>query len=175
MVSLSDNYISSDSFFLDTNIISQLLATGPERSEPALHQKFCYQRPNIQFLSLRQLRCARSPHPQLSKHLYLRVSLPFPQSPSIDPANSPHSAGLYSFFNNYDTTCSNAPSSGGTENCQSEIFSIEGSSTNNIWVYSLSTIGSQSMVVQDGTSLASWSNNVNVYPDTISYFTFRVG
>ncbi|OCK96142.1 glycoside hydrolase family 55 protein [Cenococcum geophilum 1.58] len=86
-----------------------------------------------------------------------------------------YGAGLYSFFNNYDTTCSNAPSSGGTENCQSEIFSIEGSGTNNIWVYSLSTIGSQSMVVQDGTSLASWSDNINVYPDTISYFTFRAG
>lgn len=82
-----------------------------------------------------------------------------------------YGAGLYSFFNNYDTTCSNA---GGPENCQSQIFSVEGANTNKIWVYGLSTIGSQSMIVQDGTSIARYSDNVSVFPDTIALFTYRI-
>lgn len=81
-----------------------------------------------------------------------------------------YGAGLYSFFNNYDTTCSNG---GGPENCQSQIFSVEGPGTNKVWVYGLSTVGSQSMVVQDGNNLAKYSDNVSVYPDTIALFTYR--
>ena len=84
-----------------------------------------------------------------------------------------YGVGLYSFFNDYSTTCSN---SGGAENCQSEILSIEGgSATNNIWIYNLNTIGSQSMITLDGTSVASYADNVNVYPDTISYFIDNLG
>lgn len=82
-----------------------------------------------------------------------------------------YGAGLYSFFNDYSTTCSNA---GGPEDCQSEIFSIEGNSTSGIWVYSLSTIGSQSQVVINGKSQATYSDNISVFPDTIAYFTYNV-
>jgi glucan 1,3-beta-glucosidase len=81
-----------------------------------------------------------------------------------------YGAGLYSFFNSYSTTCSNT---GGSENCQSEIFSIEGS-TSGLWIYNLNTVGSQSMVVVNGASQASYSDNVNVFPATIAYFTYNV-
>ncbi|KAL1962166.1 hypothetical protein VTN77DRAFT_512 [Rasamsonia byssochlamydoides] len=82
-----------------------------------------------------------------------------------------YGAGLYSFFNDYSTTCSNQ---GGSENCQSEIFSIEGNGTSGLWVYNLNTVGSQSQVVINGASDASYSDNVNVFPDTIAYFTYNV-
>jgi glucan 1,3-beta-glucosidase len=78
-----------------------------------------------------------------------------------------YGAGLYSFFNNYSTTCSNG---GGPENCQSEIFSVEGT-TSGISVTDLITVGAQNMIVIKGTSDAVYSANVNVYPDAIAYFT----
>ena len=79
-----------------------------------------------------------------------------------------YGAGLYSFFNSYSTTCSNY---GNPEDCQSQIFSVEGSSTANLRVYSLSTVGTTNMIVRDGTSLAKYSDNINVYPDTIAFFS----
>jgi glucan 1,3-beta-glucosidase len=50
------------------------------------------------------------------------------------------------------------------------IFSIEGSHSKNIDVYNLNTLGSTQMVTRDGKNLATFSDNVNVYPDTIAYF-----
>lgn len=55
------------------------------------------------------------------------------------------------------------------ENCQARIVSIEGSTTN-VNVYGLNTIGSLSMIDKDGTSLASWKDNVNVYPANVMMF-----
>ncbi|EAW06953.1 glycoside hydrolase family 55 protein [Aspergillus clavatus NRRL 1] len=78
-----------------------------------------------------------------------------------------YGAGLYSFFNHYSTTCSNFPS---PEDCQSEIFSIEGS-TSGLVVYALSTVGTTNMIVKDGVSLAHYSDNLATFADTISYFT----
>ncbi|KAJ5976298.1 hypothetical protein N7481_010005 [Penicillium waksmanii] len=78
-----------------------------------------------------------------------------------------YGAGLYSFFNHYSTTCSTFPL---PENCQSEIFSIEGS-TNNLVVYALSTVGTTNMIVKDGTSLAVVGDNLDTYAATIAYFT----
>lgn len=78
-----------------------------------------------------------------------------------------YGAGLYSFFNNYSTTCSNI---GGPENCQSEIFSIDGS-VNGIQITDLITVGTKNMIVNNGASVAVYSDNVNVYPDAIAYFT----
>ncbi|KAF2763234.1 exo-beta 1,3 glucanase-like protein [Pseudovirgaria hyperparasitica] len=77
-----------------------------------------------------------------------------------------YGAGFYSFFNNYSTTCSNNP---GNSDCQSQMVLIEGPSTN-IRVYALSTIGSQSMIVRNGQSIARYSDNENVFPETIGYF-----
>ena len=77
-----------------------------------------------------------------------------------------YGAGLYSFFDNYNTSCSAA---GSGEACQTSIFSIEGTSSG-IEVYNLNTIGAQSMVDRNGISLASYADNVNVFPDTIAVF-----
>lgn len=77
-----------------------------------------------------------------------------------------YGAGHYSFFNNYSTTCSTVDAG---ENCQSRIVSIEGS-TSNVNVYALNTIGSLSMIDKDGTSLAKWQDNVNVFPANIMLF-----
>ncbi|KAJ5779779.1 hypothetical protein N7457_007499 [Penicillium paradoxum] len=78
-----------------------------------------------------------------------------------------YGAGLYSFFNNYSTTCSTFPL---PENCQSMIFSIEGS-TSGLVVYGLNTVGTTYMIVKDGTALAQVSDNLATYAATIAYFT----
>ena len=78
-----------------------------------------------------------------------------------------YGAGLYSFFNNYSTDCSTFPT---PENCQSEIFSVEGS-TSDFVVYTLSTVGTTNMIVKDGESLAVVSDNLATYAATIAYFT----
>ncbi|CAG8892931.1 unnamed protein product [Penicillium egyptiacum] len=78
-----------------------------------------------------------------------------------------YGAGFYSFFNNYDTACSTFPV---PENCQSEIFSVEGS-TSGLVVYALSTVGTTNMIVRDGISLAVVSENLATYAATIAYFT----
>ncbi|KAI0438962.1 glycoside hydrolase family 55 protein [Xylaria telfairii] len=76
-----------------------------------------------------------------------------------------YGAGFYSFFNNYDTTCSTVDAG---ENCQSRIVSIEKSS--NVNIYGLSTIGSLSMLDRDGTSVASWRDNINVFTSNIMLY-----
>lgn len=76
-----------------------------------------------------------------------------------------YGAGLYSFFNHYNTTCSD---SGGSEDCQSEIFSVEGNS--GLSVYTLSTIGTTHMIVRKGKSLARYSDNLATFAQTIAYF-----
>ncbi|KAJ5971674.1 Pectin lyase fold/virulence factor [Penicillium vulpinum] len=79
-----------------------------------------------------------------------------------------YGAGLYSFFNNYSTTCSTFPL---PENCQSMIFSIEGS-TSGLVVYGLNTVGTSYMIVKDGTALATVADNLATFAATIAYFTF---
>ncbi|CAI7633588.1 unnamed protein product [Penicillium manginii] len=76
-----------------------------------------------------------------------------------------YGAGLYSFFDNNDASCS-AQDSG--RSCQNSIFSIEGSSS--ISVYNLNTVGSDSMVDMDGTSVAKQSDNANVFNENIALF-----
>lgn len=119
---------------------------------------------------------------------------PFPVNPSLQdpnfgtscPAGSPancalawglrvvastnifvYGAGLYSFFNNYSISCSNA---GAGSKCQNAIFNYDSAVTTGLYIYNLNTIGSVSMVQRDGTSLAKYSDNVNVYPSTIAFF-----
>ena len=88
-----------------------------------------------------------------------------------------YGAGLYSFFDNYNTSCSAA---GNNETCQTQIFSIDtgmGSGysqsrkgQSEVYVYNLNTIGATSMIDMDGASLASYKDNVNVFPDTVAVF-----
>ena len=58
----------------------------------------------------------------------------------------------------------------GGKDCQNTIFSIEGPQSRNINIYNLNTIGSTSMIDQDGVSLAKSQDNINVFPDTIAVF-----
>ena len=77
-----------------------------------------------------------------------------------------YGAGLYSFFDNYSTTCSSNP---GPENCQNNILSLEGTNSN-VNVYTLSTVGTTNMITINGQSMAKYSDNNNVYPDVIALF-----
>lgn len=77
-----------------------------------------------------------------------------------------YGAGLYSFFNNYNTSCSAA---GNGETCQPRILSLEGP-LNNVDIYNLNTVGATSMINRNGVSLASYADNINVFPDTIALF-----
>lgn len=56
------------------------------------------------------------------------------------------------------------------ETCQARIVSLEGNITN-VNIYNLNTIGSLSMIDRDGSSLASWSDNVNTFAANIAVFT----
>lgn len=77
-----------------------------------------------------------------------------------------YGAGLYSFFNNYDTGCSAADSK---QDCQSEVFRVDGASTG-LQVYAFSTVGTENMVVRDGRSLAVARDNKATFADTIAHF-----
>ena len=37
-------------------------------------------------------------------------------------------------------------------------------------VYNLNTVGTTNMITRDGASLASFADNINVYPDNIALF-----
>jgi glucan 1,3-beta-glucosidase len=76
-----------------------------------------------------------------------------------------YGAGLYSFFDNYDVTCSNQ---GNESKCQRQIFNVEG--TSQVSVYNLNTVGSDSMIALAGFSIASWADNQNGFVSTIALF-----
>ncbi|KAF2660462.1 glycoside hydrolase family 55 protein [Lophiostoma macrostomum CBS 122681] len=84
-----------------------------------------------------------------------------------------YGAGLYSFFKNYDLSCSDKDAPNGLRDCQNEIFSVEGSSTD-IIVYTLSEVGALQMVTIDKAEKASWKDNLSVYSNTIGLFTYKV-
>jgi len=75
-----------------------------------------------------------------------------------------YGVGLYSFFQDWDTTCS-SPNS--TTTCQQQIFSLEGA-LSEINVYNLNTVRTADMVVRDGKVLAEAKDNANSYSDTIA-------
>jgi hypothetical protein len=75
-----------------------------------------------------------------------------------------YGAGLYSFFGNYNVTCSNQ---GNGETCQSRIFGVENSSLS---VYNLNTVGATNMITVDGTDVAVYSDNLDGFVDSIALF-----
>lgn len=79
-----------------------------------------------------------------------------------------YGAGLYSFFNYYDTSCSDFP----TEGCQTHIFSVEGNSTSLV-LYSLNTVGVEYMVAFGTESLGDSSENLAEYGGTIAAFSVQ--
>ncbi|EMC99022.1 glycoside hydrolase family 55 protein [Baudoinia panamericana UAMH 10762] len=76
-----------------------------------------------------------------------------------------YGAGLYSFFNNYSTTCSNQ---GNGEQCQYRIFEVLNST--GISVYNLNTVGTHEMIEQDGTNLAYYGDNLDGFVDTVALY-----
>jgi hypothetical protein len=70
-----------------------------------------------------------------------------------------YGAGLYTFFDNYNTSCSAA---GNGETCQLRIFSLEGT-LSNIDMYNLNIVGATSMINRDGPSLAQWSQQARAF------------
>ncbi|KAL1841729.1 hypothetical protein VTJ49DRAFT_6643 [Mycothermus thermophilus] len=83
-------------------------------------------------------------------------------------------AGLYSFFNNYSTTCSTVEAG---ENCQARILSIEsgpvgddGTGNGTVEIYNLNTIGSVSMITQDKTDMAIWNETRAEFASTLAVF-----
>lgn len=87
-------------------------------------------------------------------------------------------AGLYSFFNNYNTSCSTAESG---ENCQARIVwvgpdTVGGGSESDdgdlltVEMYNLNTIGSVSMITQQGLDMATWDQNRATFASTLAVF-----
>lgn len=88
-----------------------------------------------------------------------------------------YGAGLYSFFNNYSTTCSDHDASTYNEICQTQIFGIDegGSGSENysgstLYLYGLSTVGVVSMIDSDGVSIAAQSDNTNGFAETVAMY-----
>jgi len=81
-----------------------------------------------------------------------------------------YGAGLYSFFNNYDSSCS-ATAWKDSMDCQSRIFSIEGKSSS-IMVYGLNTLGSRSMLSIDGVDNALAEDYTSFFTETMGVFQY---
>ena len=81
-----------------------------------------------------------------------------------------YGAGLYSFFNNYDVTCSFAPNSGAAR-CQQQIATLDGSYSS-LSFYGFSTVSVDNMLVTNGgSSVVAYANdNLNVYNDCVAIF-----
>lgn len=62
----------------------------------------------------------------------------------------------------------------GGVDCQTNIFSLEGS-LNNVKVYILSTVGVTNMATQNGVSLARRTDNIGSFQDTIALFQPALG
>ncbi|KAF4624064.1 hypothetical protein G7Y89_g14110 [Cudoniella acicularis] len=88
-----------------------------------------------------------------------------------------YGAGLYSFFNNYSTTCSSHTSTTYNEYCQLQIFGIdEGGSSqtysgSSVYVYGLNTVGAVSMVDLNGNSVVNQADNTNSFAESVIMFT----
>lgn len=77
-----------------------------------------------------------------------------------------YGAGLYSFFNNYSTSCS---AIGNGAICQNRIFSLEGENSG-INLYNLNTVGTHYMITNDGEDVAYYADNVDGFVNTIALF-----
>jgi hypothetical protein len=62
----------------------------------------------------------------------------------------------------------------GPENCQLNIVDLEGTLTQ-VNIYCLSTIGTINMISEAGSTVAKFSDNVNVFPDLIALFQLASG
>ncbi|KAK5994726.1 Glucan 1,3-beta-glucosidase [Cladobotryum mycophilum] len=85
-----------------------------------------------------------------------------------------YGAGLYSFFNDHTTTCSNTDQ----ENCQSQILGVDSglpqslsvSKNSQVRIYSLNTVGSVSMATVGNVDVAFQKDNTGPFPQDVSLF-----
>lgn len=75
-----------------------------------------------------------------------------------------YGAGMYSFFNNYDSGCLV------TSNCQQTMVSVEMSEA--IYLFVVNTVGAETMVQVDGVPIALNGLNVNGFTDTVALFEY---
>ncbi|KAF2972638.1 hypothetical protein GQX73_g912 [Xylaria multiplex] len=78
-----------------------------------------------------------------------------------------YGAGLYSFFSNYSTSCSDA---GASTLCQQGMVLYDAANTTNFRIYGLNTVGTYGMIYRDTVRLATYDYNINVYPSSIIMF-----
>lgn len=76
-----------------------------------------------------------------------------------------YGAGLYSWYDNYEQTCL------GSEDCQTDIFQIDGASASAVQVYGLNTKASSNMVTATGgKGLVNQGDNRSSYCSTLALF-----
>jgi glucan 1,3-beta-glucosidase len=75
-----------------------------------------------------------------------------------------YGAGLYSFFNNYDSGCIT------TTNCQQYMVSIQSSEA--VYLFGLNTVAVQTLVEVDGVILVPAGANVNTFCNTLALFEY---
>ena len=75
-----------------------------------------------------------------------------------------YGAGLYSFFDNYNVSCSQI---GAGAVCQTSIFSVENSGVS---VYNLNTVGTTRMITVDSVDTALYSDNIDGFVATVALF-----
>ncbi|KAI4719157.1 glycoside hydrolase family 55 protein [Aureobasidium sp. EXF-10727] len=75
-----------------------------------------------------------------------------------------YGAGMYSFFNNYDSGCL------ATTNCQQKMVSVEQSQ--GIYMYAVNTVGSLNLVTVDQVDLVPSISNGNGFADTVAIFEY---
>ena len=69
-------------------------------------------------------------------------------------------AGHYSFFQNYAKGCED------TVSCQAQIVNVD--STSSVHIYSLSTVGTTSMLSVNSKGVIAQSNNANGFAETVT-------
>ncbi|CAE6353085.1 unnamed protein product [Rhizoctonia solani] len=79
-----------------------------------------------------------------------------------------YGAGLYSFFQNYVQTCLDSYT------CQNSIVTISSDSTD-VYVYSLSTVGTTNMLNVGSTAIAKQANNRNGFQSTMTLWSSATG
>ena len=76
-----------------------------------------------------------------------------------------YGAGLYSFFDNYSTVCSETKN----ENCQPDLMALDGSNSA-VTVYNLNGIGAPYLIEINGVRTAAYFDNVNNFPANVALF-----
>ena len=78
-----------------------------------------------------------------------------------------YGAGHYSFFDNYNVTCSNQ---GNGEICQDQIVDLVGTNSA-LTIYALSTVGTHYQITDGSDNVAFYGDNLNGFVDTIARYS----